>query len=244
MNLNVYLAKSGVCSRRDAAVLIKEGKVTVNGKPVIEPWCKVGPKDAVKVRGKLLRQEHSVYILLNKPKGVTSTVEDKFAESTVVDCIPKKYGRVYPVGRLDKPSRGLILLTNDGDLCYRMTHPKFAVEKEYLVTVKGKVGQELLGRLKKGVRDGEDMLRVKEAYLAYADASRSRLKIVACEGKKRHLRRMLEDLGCEVLDLIRVRIGALHLGRIKEGKFIVIDKDTAYSALPVKHKGQQAGGDA
>ena len=236
MNLNVFLAKSGVCSRRDAADLVKEGKVTVNGKPVLEPWHKVGDGDAIKVKGKLLRPEKNVYILFNKPKGVTTTLEDRFAESKVVDFIPKNFGRVYPVGRLDKPSRGLIILTNDGDLCYRMTHPKFEIEKEYLVTVKGRLDGGVLGRLKRGVRDGEDILRVKAAHIEHVDDSKSRIKVIACEGKKRHLRRLFEDFGFEVLDLVRVRVGALSLGTLKEGHFKVIDRKTIYAAVSGEEK--------
>jgi 23S rRNA pseudouridine2605 synthase len=231
MNLNVFIAKSGVCSRRDASALVKDGKVTVNGKVVLEPWSGIGAKDSVKVRGKLLRQEGNVYILFNKPRGVTVTLEDKFAETTIAELVPKKFGRVYPVGRLDKPSRGLIILTNDGDLCYRLTHPKFAVEKEYLVTIKGRADESILKKLKKGVVEGGELLKVREAYIEHADSARSRLKIVVCEGKKRHLRRLLEELGFEVLDLMRVRIAGLRLGGIKEGKFSLIDRDSIYGAV-------------
>jgi 23S rRNA pseudouridine2605 synthase len=227
----VFIAKSGVCSRRDASALVKDGKVTVNGKVVLEPWSGIGAKDSVKVRGKLLRQEGNVYILFNKPRGVTVTLEDKFAETTIAELVPKKFGRVYPVGRLDKPSRGLIILTNDGDLCYRLTHPKFAVEKEYLVTIKGRADESILKKLKKGVVEGGELLKVREAYIEHADSARSRLKIVVCEGKKRHLRRLLEELGFEVLDLMRVRIAGLRLGGIKEGKFSLIDRDSIYGAV-------------
>ena len=123
MHLNVFIAKSGFCSRRKAATYIKEGKAIVNGKIVFEPWLDVKDTDSVKVGGKHIKLKQDIYIIFNKPKGVTTTVEDKFALKKVIDFIPEKMGRVYPVGRLDKFSRGLILLTNDGDLCYRFTHP-------------------------------------------------------------------------------------------------------------------------
>lgn len=240
MNLNVFLAKSGFCSRRDASVLVKEGKVVVNGKVVLEPWHKISAGDMVKANGRLLKQEKNVYIIFNKPKGVTTTLEDRFADSTVVDFIPKNLGRVYPVGRLDKPSRGLIILTNDGDLCYRLTHPKFEVEKEYFVTVKGRFDGSVISKLKRGVKDGEDILRVKSAYLEHADESRSRIRVIACEGKKRHLRRLFEDLGFEVTDLVRVRIGGLNLGSLKEGQFKVVDIKEVNSALEKSQRGQDA----
>lgn len=224
MNLNVFIAKSGYCSRRDATALIKEGKVIVNGKVSLEPWTPIGEKDSVKVKGKLLSPEKNVYLVFNKPKGVTSTVEDPFASKKVVDYIPKHFGRVYPVGRLDKESRGLMILTNDGELCYRMTHPKFGVDKEYIVTVKGRVGQDVLSRFRKGIREGDDLLRVRSAYIEKSSAERSTVKVIVREGKKRHIRRLFECLDFEILDLVRVRIGSLRLGDLKEGEFRVVDR--------------------
>ena len=224
MNLNVFIAKSGYCSRRDATALIKEGKVSINGKVSLEPWTPIGEKDSVKVRGKLLSPEKNVYLVFNKPKGVTSTVEDRFASKKVVDYIPKHFGRVYPVGRLDKESRGLMILTNDGELCYRMTHPKFGVDKEYIVTVKGRVVQDVLSRFRKGIREGDDLLRVRSAYIEKSSAERSTVKVIVREGKKRHIRRLFECLDFEILDLVRVRIGSLRLGDLREGEFKVVDR--------------------
>jgi len=224
VNLNVFIAKSGYCSRRDATILIKDGKVSVNGKVSLEPWTPIGEKDSVKVRGKLLSPEKNVCLAFNKPKGVTSTVEDRFASKKVVDYIPRRFGRVYPVGRLDKESRGLMILTNDGELCYRLTHPKFEVDKEYIVTVKGRVEEGVLGKLRCGIREGDDLLRVKSAYIEKSSAERSAVKVIVHEGKKRHIRRLFERLDFEILDLVRVRIGSLRLGDLREGEFRVIDK--------------------
>lgn len=224
MNLNVFIAKSGYCSRRDATVLVKEGKVSVNGKIALEPWLAIGEKDSVKVKGRLLRAEKNVCLIFNKPKGVTSTVEDPFASKKVVDYIPKRFGRVYPVGRLDKESRGLMILTNDGELCYRMTHPKFEVDKEYIVTVKGRVADGVLGKLRCGIREGDDLLRVRSAYIEKSSAERSAVKVIIREGKKRHIRRLFECLDFEILDLVRVRIGNLRLGDLREGEFRIVDR--------------------
>ena len=237
MNLNVFIAKSGVCSRRDATVLVKEGRVTVNGKIVREPWHDVEEGSSVKVGNKLLRAEKHVYIVFNKPKGVTATLEDRFAAAKVTDFIPKKFGRVYPVGRLDKFSRGLIILTNDGDLCYAVTHPKFEVEKEYLVIVSGEVDRHAIDRIKKGVKEGDDVLSVKSAVVEYSSPDTTKLKVVVCEGKKRHLRRLFEQLGYTVNDLKRVRVGRLTLGDLKEGEFRVLDKDRIYACFQDRKKG-------
>jgi len=230
MKLNLFIAKGGYCSRRKAAILIKDGKVSVNAKTVLEPWFDVSPDDSVKVSGKLLNAEKQVYILFNKPRGVTATCEDKFAEEKITDLIPKRFGRVYPVGRLDKSSRGLIILTNDGDLCHRFTHPKFEIEKEYIVTIDCAVDDSIIKQLLKGVDDYGEILKVRSASIAKTWASRSQLNVIICEGKKRHLRRLFEALGYKVLDLMRIRIGRINLGDLKEGKLRLVDKKFIYSA--------------
>jgi 23S rRNA pseudouridine2605 synthase len=230
MKLNLFIAKSGYCSRRNAALLIKDGKVTVNGRPVLEPWFEVSDGDAVKACGKLLNAEKQVYILFNKPRGVTATCEDKFAEEKITDLIPKRFGRVYPVGRLDKNSRGLIILTNDGDLCHRFTHPKFEIEKEYLVTIEGDAEETIIKKLIRGVEDYGEILKVKSASISKRWPNKTQLDVIICEGKKRHLRRLFEALGYKVLDLLRIRIGRVNLADLKEGKLRLVDKKFIYSA--------------
>ena len=143
MRLNLFIARSGYTSRRKADALIKEGRVKVNRRPVKQPFFQVTAKDEVKVEDSLIAPQGGVYIIFNKPKGITVTLEDKFADKKIIDYLPRKFSsncrsfkggkRVYPAGRLDKNSQGLIVLTNDGKLCYRITHPKFAVEKEYFM---------------------------------------------------------------------------------------------------------------
>lgn len=229
MNLNAYVAKSGYCSRRKAATLIKEGKVKVGGVPVLEPWYTINGPQVVTVEGKTLAIERHAYIIFNKPRGVTSTVADRFASKKIVDLVPKGMGRVYPVGRLDLMSRGLIILTNDGELCYRLTHPKFEIEKEYLISVHGKVADDALGGLKSGLEEGGDLLKVKSAAIQSSGAERSVIKVVVCEGKKRHLRRLFSKAGFSVMDLQRVRIGGLGLGGLKEGQYSIMDRDAIYA---------------
>jgi 23S rRNA pseudouridine2605 synthase len=224
MTLNAFLSRNGFCSRRKAVLVIKEGSVTVNGKTVREPWYQVKDQDAVKANGELVGAKRHVYIVINKPRGVTSTLEDRFASIKVVDLIPLKYGRVYPVGRLDKDSRGLMILTSDGDLCYKLTHPKYEVEKEYIVTIKGEVDAAMLKKIKKGVKEQNDLLKVKSAVIEKASEDKSSVRVVICEGKKRHLRRLFGVLSLEVRDLVRVRIANLRLGDLRDGKFMVLDK--------------------
>lgn len=236
MNLNVFIAKSGHCSRRKAAELIKAGKVFVGGKIVLEPWYKVERSDHVKIGSRLLRREECAYIIFNKPKGVTTTVQDRYAAKKIVDYIPAEYGRLYPVGRLDVPSRGLVILTNDGDLCHRITHPKFEVEKEYIAIVKGSLDEKAVNKLKSGYRDGDDMLRARSVSIEKKAGDRTTLKVMVCEGKKRHLRRLFLGLGYDLLDLKRVRIGALGLGNLKEGSFKQLDRDVIYGLTLKKNK--------
>ena len=235
MNLNAFLSSNGFCSRRKAAIIIKDGKVTVNGRTVIEPWYQVKDSDAVKAEGKAVGSKRHVYIVINKPKGVTSTLEDRFALEKITDLIPKKFGRVYPVGRLDKESRGLMIMTSDGYLCYRLTHPKFEVEKEYVVTVKGKADESTLKKLRKGVKDKDDILKVKTAQIEKTSEDKSIVRVVIAEGKKRHLRRLFTFIGLEVRDLVRVRIANLRLGDLRDGKYIVLSKKDMVRLLGMKN---------
>jgi len=234
MNLNAFISKSGFCSRRKAALLVKEGQVTVNGRVVTEPWYDVKAGDVVRSGAQTIASSREVYIVLNKPKGVTSTLDDRFAQKMIADLIPRKFGRVYPVGRLDRDSRGLIIMTNDGDLCHSLTHPKFEVEKEYVVTIKGEAEPSVIRRLKKGVEDEGDILKVKEAIIEKTFANKTAIKVVICEGKKRHLRRLFGRLGLDVVDLVRIRIGGFGLGDLRDGRFKILDKETLLTALHLK----------
>ena len=231
MKLNAFISHSGFCSRRKAAGLIKAGDVKLNGTTVLEPWREVTSNDKVTVKNRPLKTEKLSYVIFNKPKGVTTTVEDRFAEKKIVDLVPKDLGRLYPVGRLDKDSRGLIILTNDGDLCHKLTHPKFETEKEYIVFVKGALSEDIIAGLKNGIRDGEDFLKVKSLSIEKSGKNSARFKAVVCEGKKRHLRRLFEHFDLAVKDLKRIRIGSLELGDLKGGHFRIVDRNTIYEAL-------------
>ena len=229
MRLNLFIAKAGYTSRRKADYLIKEGKVKVNNKEALKPFLQVSNKDKVEVGGKTLGLKEHIYILFNKPKGVTTTLRDKFAHNKVIDFFPRKFMGIYPVGRLDKQSCGLLILTNDGDFCYRLTHPKFSVEKEYLVTLKGKLAHRDCQKTKKGlVVDGE-CLKVKNIKVLSISENTTLCKVVISEGKKRHLRRLFERLGFLVRELKRIRIGKLVLGSLKPGKYKLMESKKIYS---------------
>lgn len=180
-----------------------------------ELGMKIDPdKDKVMVGGRAIHPEEFVYFALNKPKGVMSTCYDRYADKTVLDFI-ESAERIYPVGRLDKESRGLMILTNDGDLAHELTHPKFGHEKEYLVETEKAVSEAGLEKLRKGVRLEEGIAVAKRAERV----SKNRFSIVLAQGWKRQIRRMVRAMGHKVADLQRVRIGSLELGDLEEGNF-------------------------
>ncbi len=214
------LTGAGIGSRRRLATAIKDGRVEVNGE-VVEGFNQtIDPtKDRVCIDGKAVRLEAQpfVYLVLNKPKGILSTVKDELGRQTVISILPKKYKglRLYPVGRLDRDSTGLTMLTNDGDLAHRLIHPSFEHEKEYLVKVKTLLKRGDIQRLEQGIRleDGKTA-PAKVKRLAQGEYNYS---ITIHEGKKRQLRRMFQALGHPVLELKRIRMGSIKLGDLKEG---------------------------
>lgn len=220
MRLAKFLALAGVASRREAEELILDGKIMVNGQPHQELGRQIDEtKDVVTYRGKTIGAEQKVYYLVHKPIGWLSASKDSHSDQVVTALVPPK-PKVYPVGRLDKDSSGLILLTNDGDLTYQATHPKFLVEKEYEVTTDKMVNAELLRALQQGIK--------LEEGLAVIDSGKiigpKRISIVLHQGWNRQIRRMLGHLGYGVISLVRVREGRLRLGNLSAGKFKKIAK--------------------
>ncbi|NMC51745.1 rRNA pseudouridine synthase [Candidatus Kuenenbacteria bacterium] len=215
INLTQFISNSGLCSRRQAEELIRRGEVRVNGRLAVL-GLKIDPqKDKIEANGQLIKPaEKKVYYLVNKPIGYTCTVKDIHAEKKVIDLVPP-FPRVWPVGRLDRDSRGLIILTNDGDLTYKLTHPKFEHPKEYLVTLNKPITPELLLKLKQGVKLEEGLAKVD----SMKQVSPTKLSITIHQGWKRQIRRMVEAGGYKVVDLVRVRIGKIKLGELKEGKY-------------------------
>ncbi len=213
------LARAGLGSRRSVEVLIAEGRVSVNGRPA-ELGNRVDPAmDRITVDGVPVPTDPELrYFVLNKPAGVTSTLRDPHAERTVAAFLPPGEPRLVPVGRLDRDSEGLLLLTNDGDLAHRLLHPGYGVEKEYLVEVEGEISRQAIGRLVRGVLLQDGPARVLKAALVERSRGRSALTVVMGEGRKREVRRMLAAVGHQVTRLVRVRIGPVRLDRLRPGE--------------------------
>jgi len=219
IRLNRFIANSGVCSRREADEIISKGLISVNGKQVTDLGIKVTYSDDIRYKGRKLSAEKKVYILLNKPKGYVTTVEDPHASQTVLDIIGDKCPeRIYPVGRLDKDTTGVLLLTNDGDLTGKLTHPKYERKKIYHVFLDKPVIKNDLIKLTEGIDlDGET---VAADAVSYADADdRSQIGIELHSGKNRVIRRLFESLGYDVRKLDRVYFAGLTKKNLQRGKW-------------------------
>ena len=216
--LNKYLAHAGLGSRRHCEELIRAGRVSIDGQVVTDLATRVGPEQAVEVDGEAIRPEKFVYWLVNKPRGYLCTNYDPAGRPRAVDLVPHLSERVYTVGRLDEDSEGLLLLTNDGDLANKLMHPRFGVEKTYLVQVAGSPTAEDLGKLREGVYLAEGHVKAKFVKRLRKQGDSTWLRIVLAEGKNREIRRMLAKLEHKVMRLKRVGIGPLDIGNLSTGK--------------------------
>jgi len=218
---------SGVCSRRKAEALIRNGEIAVNGEVVSTLGTCVSPEnDTVTYKGKRLHQEKKIYIIMNKPKGYVASVKDTHNEKTVLTLVHARDKRIYPAGRLDKGSRGLLVLTNDGEFAYILTHPKFGVEKHYEVTLDREFDpthKETL--VAKGLYVEGKRTRFHALEVLVQQRNASRVKVVLYEGRKRQIRVMFYKLGYKVRDLVRTEIGPLKLAHLKEGAWKELDQD-------------------
>ncbi len=219
--LQKYLASAGVASRRASEILIREGRVSVNGKVVQELGTKVEPgKDSVLVDGKSVQQEEQlVYLLMNKPAGYVTTVKDTHNRLTVMDLVSDVPYRLFPVGRLDYETEGLLLLTNDGEFAYRMTHPKFKMVKTYVATVQGNVTKERLALLQNGVELEDGVTAPADVKILRRENHKTVVEISIHEGRNRQVRRMFKAIKNPVLELKRIAIGSLRLKGIKVGEY-------------------------
>ncbi len=222
--LQKYLANQGIASRRKAEEYILQGKVKVNGKVVLELGTKINPeKDKIEFEGKeVKKQEKKTYVLLNKPIDYVTTVKDQFHRNTVVDLVKNAGNNLLPVGRLDMYTSGALILTNDGDFIYHVTHPKHEVEKTYTVTLRGKVTNEEVEKLKQGIMI-EDSYITKPAKVRILkideEKNISRLEIIIHEGKNRQVRKMCEAVGKKVVALHRSKIGNISVKDLKIGQW-------------------------
>ncbi len=229
MRINKYIALCGVASRRKAEELILAGRVTVNDEVMTELSYKVDEEnDIVKVDDKLIKEENKlVYILLNKPEGYITTVKDQFDRPSVLDLVSDIKERVYPIGRLDYETSGLLLLTNDGDLTYKLTHPKHEVDKTYVARVKGKLTKEEIERFKTGLKIEDYTTAPAKLKVIKYDEQRdsSLLEIKIHEGKNRQVRKMCKAINHPVLRLRRSAMGKIKIGDCEIGKYRYLTED-------------------
>jgi 23S rRNA pseudouridine2605 synthase len=221
IRLNRYIALSGICSRRNADVLIADGTVAVDGAPVTELGSWVKPGSEVRVNGKLISPRPFSYILLNKPKGVLTTTKDERARRTVMDLIPSNdtaLKTVYPVGRLDRDTVGLLLMTNDGDLAHRLMHPRYEIEKIYLVESNAAVKPHEIDQLKQGITL-DDGPAVADQVTYIDPSNRKLIALQIHEGRNRQVRRMMKAIGHEIESLERIRYAGLTTEGVRRGKW-------------------------
>ena len=228
IRLQKYLAEAGIASRRKAEEFILQGKIQVNGQVVKELGTKINPKkDKIKYNDKLVkREERKVYILLNKPIGYVTTVKDQFHRDSVLDLVKVKE-RLVPVGRLDMYTSGALILTNDGEFVYKVTHPKHEIDKTYTVTLKGIVSKEKVDKLRQGVDIGGYITKPAKVKILKTDEEKqiTRLEIIIHEGKNRQVRKMCESIGHKVLALHRSAIAGIGVKNIELGKWRYLSKE-------------------
>ncbi|MBF0523030.1 MAG: rRNA pseudouridine synthase [Candidatus Omnitrophica bacterium] len=220
IKLQLFLSHNGVCSRRKAFDLIKQGHVKVNGETVDEPSTMIDPGiDRIFIGSQQVAAKGFEYLMLHKPAGYVTTAEDRFAEKTVFDLLPREYRHLASVGRLDKDTEGLLLFTNDGDVAYKLTHPKFNIHKTYFVRIVGRLEQSGKERIEKGVMiDGEKTAPARIEKVVYKE-NVTELLLTIHEGKKRQIRLMFPKVGHKVLYLKRIAQGPISLGNLQRGQF-------------------------
>lgn len=219
LRLNKFISNAGICSRRDADDLIKAGEISVNGKIIKELGIKVSPKDDIRYKGKKISREQQVYILLNKPKDVVTTIRDKHADRTVIDLVKNACPeRVYPVGRLDKNTTGILLLTNDGELTKQLTHPSYNKKKIYHVQLNKDLTKGDMIKIIEGIQLDEDFIQADA--ISYVDEKdKTQIGIEIHSGQNRIVRRIFESLGYKIKKLDRVYFAGLTKKNVPRGKW-------------------------
>ena len=235
--LQKYLASCGVASRRMSEEIIKSGRVAVNGQIVTEMGVKIKiGTDKVTVDGKdITPEEEHVYLMLNKPEGYVTTAHDPQGRPTVLDLVAEVPQRVFPIGRLDVDTEGLLFLTNDGELAYRLTHPKFAVTKVYHALVTGKPSEDNLDRMRNGLKLEDGMTKPCTVKVIRRYNHKTMLEITISEGRNRQVRRMCQAIGNPIIELERVKIENIELSQVKRGQY---RKLTLEELAPLMYKVQ------
>jgi 23S rRNA pseudouridine2605 synthase len=220
MRLNRFLAAAGLGSRRQCDELIAAGRVTINGNTCTDFSAEPNPRDHVKVNGKLVHVAPPLTIMLHKPAGFVSTRRDPRARDTIFDLLPAKFSRLFNIGRLDAQTEGLLLLTNDGDLAQRLTHPRYEIEKEYEVILDRPWNPGLTAKLLRGIFLDGQRARIAQLH----SISPVHLRVVLAQGINRQIRRMFEAVGYRVKRLVRIRIGPVRLGDLPRGHWRALKK--------------------
>ncbi|HHV95477.1 MAG TPA: rRNA pseudouridine synthase [Clostridiaceae bacterium] len=237
VRLQKYIAQSGIASRRKAEDLIKSGMVKVNGKVVLEPWVMVDDSDDVRVNDKpIFREKRLVYIMLNKPVGYITTAKEQFSRKTVLDLIKGIPERIFPVGRLDYDTSGLLLLTNDGQFAYKLTHPKYEIKKVYIAKVKGIPSEDEIKIFETGLEIDDYITAPAKLKIRKILGNKSILEIVIHEGRNRQIRKMCEAIGHPVIELCRISIGNVSLGSLPVGKWRYLTKKEVQSLMNLKEE--------
>ena len=232
VRLQKFLADAGVASRRASEQFIIEGRVSINGDTVTELGKKVDPlHDHVAVDGKPIRARRKIYVALNKPRGLVCSRNDELSRSTIYDLLPKEWGHLHSIGRLDFNSEGLLFLTNDGELSLRLTHPRYGVKKKYVATVDGRVDDAMLRTFERGIFSEGEKLKAEKARLISSSRSQSVVELELAEGKNREVRRMFESQSRTVKKLQRIQIGKIKLGELKPGKWRTLTEPEIKSLL-------------
>jgi len=231
------MAHAGIASRRKSEDIISEGKVKVNGKTVTEMGIKIDPEvDIVEVDGKVIDRENKIYLILNKPTGYVTTVSDPRGRKTVVDLIENVSKRIYPVGRLDYDSSGLLLMTNDGDLTYILTHPSYEINKTYRVKISGIADRSELYLLEKGVVLKDGITAPATIKNIKYDKEDTLFDITIHEGKNREIRRMCKKIGYNVIGLKRIALFNLKLGNLQTGSYRYLKREELSNLKKAKLK--------
>ncbi len=232
VRLQKFLADAGVASRRACEEYIQSGRVAVNGQLVRMLGSKVdSSRDKVVVDGRLVRSRKKFYLALHKPRGYVCTRSDEKGRRKVMDLLPKEWAHLYPVGRLDKETEGLLLLTNDGDFSLHMTHPRYQITKKYMASLIGRVRPAQLERMRNGIVDKGETLKAKATRLHEANNSHSVVELDLTEGKNREVRRLFESQKITVERLIRIQIGQIRLGELPSGKWRTLTESEIKSLL-------------
>ncbi|TCO79801.1 pseudouridine synthase [Marinisporobacter balticus] len=231
MRLQKYIAYSGIASRRKAEELIKLGRVKVNGEIIKDMGVAVNPDtDIVSLDNRLIQLENKkVYIILNKPEGYVTTLLDEFDRPTVVDLIKNISERIYPVGRLDYDTSGLLIMTNDGELTYRLTHPKHEVKKTYIAKIKGVLNNKELNMFKRGIDIGGYTTAPAQIQILKDNRGSSNVQVIIHEGKNRQIRKMFDAIHHPVIRLKRIAVGEISMDNLLKGKWrFLTDSEIKY----------------